>query len=158
LGIADPANPVNHPILKLNLTKAELNNILERSTVRPDSKVVVLGYGQGSTKPYYVLSDEIEGCHLSLSKDEWAPFDDARANFCADINIPFIEKGLEERKIFLFNVKSKEIVDPANVRRFSLPELQLIKMEKNSYVEVAMGDYTAFVPEERLGNFEQLGE
>ena len=90
-----------------------------------------------------------------MSDDAWAPFDNARANFCLDINIPFIEKGLEERKIFLFNVKSKEIVDPANVRRFSLPELQLIKMEKNSYVEVSIGDYTAFVPEERLGNFEQ---
>jgi hypothetical protein len=138
LGIESPKNPANHPLVQLNLTKAELNNILEKSTVRSNSKIVVLGYGEGAEKPYYLLSDEIDGCHLSLPDDVWKPFNNARANFLADINIPFIEKGIEDRKIFLFNIDTKVIEDPANIRRFSLPELQLLKMKKNDYVQVSI--------------------
>ncbi len=122
--------------------------------MRPDSKVVVLGYGDGA-KPYYELSDEIRGSHLSLSSETWSPFDKARANFWADINAPFIEKAITDRKIFLFNITKKVIEDPANVRRFSLPELRLIEMEKNNYVSIPIGDYTAFVPIELIDSYEQ---
>ena len=154
LDIKDTSNPVNHPVLELNLTQAEIRKIIEKSTIRPESKVIVLGYGTGD-KPYFKLSDEIGGCHLSLPNDAWAPFADAQGNFWIDINTPFIENGINERKIFLFNVKSQVIEDPANVRRFSLPEMRLIKMEKNEYVEVAVGEYTALVPRERLDDFAQ---
>jgi hypothetical protein len=154
LGIENPANPVNHPLMSLNLTQADLDNILTQSIVRPDSKIVVLGYGDGA-KPYYELSDDIEGSHLSLSSETWAPFDKARANFWADINAPFIEKSVQDRKIFLFNITTDIVEDPANVRRFSLPELRLIELEKNNYVSVPVGEYTAFVPMELMDTYEQ---
>ncbi len=148
LGIENPLNPANHPLVNLNLTKEELNNILEKSTVRPDSKVVVLGYGKGSTKPYYILSDEVEGCHLSLSDEAWSPFDEARANFLVDINIPFIEKGIEDRKIFLFNINKNTVIDPLNAARFSLPELRLIELPSNNYMRFELEQYELFVPQE----------
>jgi hypothetical protein len=141
--------------VKLNLTKAELDNIMAKSVKRPDSKVVVLGYGAGTAKPYYALSDEIEGCHLSLSSENWAPFENAKGNFWADVNTPFIEKGIEERKIFLFNTESTIIEDPANIRRFSLPEWRLLEMESNNYVQVPVGEYSAFVPTELLDTLDQ---
>jgi hypothetical protein len=155
LGIENPMNPVNHALVNLNLTNANLDNILKESVVRPDSKVVVLGYGKGVEKPYYTLSDEIKGCHLSLSAEVWAPFETAKANFWADINTPLIEKALEDRKIFLFNINYDVIVDPVNVERFSLPELRLIEMEKNNYINVPFGDYTACVPIELLDTYRQ---
>ena len=154
LDIIDPSNPVNHPLIQLNLTKAELKRIMEKSTVRPDSKVIVLGYGSGE-KPYFKLSDEIGGCHLSLPDEVWKPFGNAQANFWTDVNAPFIEKGIEERKIFLFNVRPDTIEDPANVRRFSLPELRLLEMEKNNYVQVPVGKYSAFVPVESMDKFQE---
>jgi hypothetical protein len=116
----------------------------------------VLGFGGGVEKPYYVLSDEIGGCHLSLSGEDWAPYDNARANFLRDINIPFIEKGIEERKVFLFNIDKKVIVDPKNIERFSLPELRLIELQKNNYVQVPVKDYTAYVPVELIDTYEQF--
>ena len=127
---------------------------MEKSTVRPDSKVIVLGYGSGE-KPYFKLSDEIGGCHLSLPDEVWKPFGNAQANFWTDVNAPFIEKGIEERKIFLFNVRPDTIEDPANVRRFSLPELRLLEMEKNNYVQVPVGKYSAFVPVESMDKFQE---
>lgn len=155
LGINSIDNPVNHPLMKLDLTKDELNNVLTKSTVRPNSKIVVLGYGNGCAKPYYALSEEIKGCHLSLSSEDWAPFDSAKANFWTDMNAPFIEKAIEDRKIFLFNIESDVILDPANVRRFSLPELRLIEIKKNNYVQLPIGEYNAFVPIELLDEYEQ---
>jgi hypothetical protein len=155
LDIRDSSNPVNHPLVELNLTKDDLKNIMEKSTIRPESEVIVLGYGSG-TKPYFKLSDEIGGCHLSLPDEAWAPFAKANANFWADVNAPFIEKGIEERKVFLFNVKPDTIEDPANVRRFSLPELRLIEMEKNNYVHIPVGDYSAFVPVESIDSLREI--
>ena len=155
LGIENPVNPVNHPLVNLKLTEADLDNILTQSIVRPDSKVVVLGYGGGSAKPYYTLSDEIKGCHISLSAETWAPFENARANFWADINAPFLEKAIEDRKIFLFNIEHKVITNPRNAERFSLPELRFIELEKNNYVNVPVGEYTAFIPIELLDTYEQ---
>jgi len=155
LGIEDPVSPVNHPLVSLNLTPADLDNILLQSIKRPDSNIVVLGYGKGVPKPYYTLSDEIEGCHLSLSSNTWSPFENAKANFWTRINTPFIENAIENRKMFLFNINYDEIVDPVNVDRFSLPELRLIEMETNNYVSVPVGDYTAYVPIELLDTYEQ---
>lgn len=155
LGIADPTNPVNHPLMHLNLTEDEMNNILTKSIKRSDSKVVVLGYGGGAAKPYYLLSDEIGGCHLSLSAEDWAPFENAKSGFWVYINAPFIEKAIEERKIFLFNVDYDVVIDPANARRFSLPELRLIELEKSNYIRVPIADYTAYVPIELSDTYEQ---
>lgn len=156
LGIDNLKNPVNHPLMQLNLTKDELNNILEKSIVNPDSKVVVLGYGSNVARPYYQLGEDIKGCYLSLSKEAWAPFDNARANFWTDINAPFLEKAIKERKVFLFNIESDVIKDPKNIERFSLPELNLIEMTKNNYVEVPVKEgYTAFVPSELLETYEE---
>jgi len=148
LGIENPENPVNHPLVKLNLTEAELNNILTQSIKNPDSKVVVLGYGRDIIKPYYSLGDEINGSYLSLSPDEWAPFENAKANFWMDVNAPFIETAIENRKIFLFNVNKNTIIDPLNAGRFSLPELKLIELPSNDYVRVEFGQYDLFVPQE----------
>jgi hypothetical protein len=156
LGIDNLGNPVNHPLLQLNLTEAEVQNILEKSIKNPNSKVVVLGYGGGVAKPYYKLGDEIEGCYLSLSDEAWAPFDQARANFWAQINAPFLEKAIENRKIFLFNVEYDVITNPRNVERFSLPELRLIEQAKNNYVQVPVGEYTAFVPAELIDTFDPI--
>ena len=153
LGIKNPANPVNHPLVSLKLTDADLKNILKQSVVRPNSKIVVLGYGGGCKKPYYMLSDEIGGCHLSLSNDAWAPFDNARANFWADVNAPFLDKAIEERKIFLFNVNKGTMIDPANVERFSLPEMKLIEIPGNNYVRVEFGQYELYVPQELEGSY-----
>jgi hypothetical protein len=155
LGIKNPANPVNHPLVNLNLTEAELDNILKQSIRNLDSKVVVLGYGRDCAKPYYALGDEIEGCYLSLSAEAWAPFEKARANFWADINTPLIEQAVESRKVFLFNIEYDVITNPRNVERFSLPELRLIELEKNNYVKVPVGDYTALVPIELSDTYEQ---
>ena len=155
LGIEDPINPVNHALASLNLTHADLDNILLQSIKRPESSVVVLGYGKGVAKPYFTLSDEINGCHLSLSSDVWSPFENAKANFWTGINAPFIEKAIENRKVFLFNINYDEIVDAVNVDRFSLPELRLIEMEINNYVSVPVGDYAAYVPIELLDTYEQ---
>jgi hypothetical protein len=90
-----------------------------------------------------------------LSEEAWKPFAEAKANFWTDVNSPFLEKAIEDRKIFLFNIETKVIEDPANIRRFSLPELRLIEMEKNNYVQVPVGQYSAFVPIELLDTFEQ---
>gem|GEM_PF-1894725 len=153
LGIENPLNPVNHSLVNLNLKKPELDNILTQSIQRPDSKVVVLGYGGGNAKPYYTLSDEIEGCHISLSAETWAPFENARANFWADINAPFLEKAIEDRKIFAFNVNKSTIVDPLNAGRFSLAELKLIELPSNNYVRVEFEQYDLFVPQELQGSY-----
>ena len=153
LGIENPVNPVNHPLVNLNLTEAELDNILTQSIQRPDSKIVVLGYGGGSAKPYYILSDEIKGCHLSLSADAWAPFEKARANFWTDINAPFLQKAIEDRKIFLFNVNKNTVIDPLNAGRFSLPELKLIELPSNNYVRVEFEQYDLFIPQELQGSY-----
>ena len=48
LGIENPLNPVNHSLVNLKVTKAELDNILTQSIQRPDSKVVVLVLGKVS--------------------------------------------------------------------------------------------------------------
>jgi hypothetical protein len=155
LGIEDPNNPVNHPYIKLNLTEAEINHVLAQSIKNPNSKVVVLGYGNGSTKPYFILGDEINGSFLSLGSEAWMPFENARANFFLDVNAPFIEMAIENRKIFLFNVEYNELINPANARRFSLPELRLIELQKNNYRQVPVGKYTAFIPAELLNTYEQ---
>jgi hypothetical protein len=155
LGIDNPANPVNHPLKSLDLTEGQLADILQKSIVRPDSKVVVLGFGNGVEDPYYILSERIKACHLSLSSEDWAPFETARANFWADINARFLEAAIEERKLFIFNIGRDVIEDSANVRRFSLPEWRLIELEKNNYVPVSIGDYTALVPAELLETYEQ---
>ena len=153
LGIENPLNPVNHSLLNLNLTETELDNILTQSIIRPDSKIVVLGYGGGSAKPYYTLSDEIKGCHLSLSAEAWASFENAKANFWTDINAPFLERAIEDRKIFAFNVNKSTIVDSLNAGRFSLPELKLIELPSNNYVRVEFGQYDLFVPQELQGSY-----
>jgi len=155
LDIENPANPINKPLADLNLTDAELDNIRMQSTKNPDSQIVVLGYGNGCDKPYYKLGDEIKGSYLSLSDEAWAPFSEAQANFWTDINGPFLENAIEDRKILLFNVQSDVIEDPANIRRFSLPELRLIEMEKNNYIHVPIGEYSAYIPIESQDTFEQ---
>ena len=142
------ANPVNHPLVNLNLTDPDLEEILKDSIVRPDSNIVVLGYGGGAAKPYYTLSDEIGGCHLSLSNEAWAPFQNARANFWTDINTPFLDSAIEQRKILLFNVNKNTIMDPLNAGRFSLPELGLIELPSNNYVRVEFEQYELYVPQE----------
>jgi len=153
LGIENPVNPVNHPLVNLNLTEAELDNILSQSIRNPDSKVVVFGYGGGSAKPYYVLGDEIKGSYLSLSSEAWAPFEKARANFWTDINTPFIEKAIEQRRILLFNVNKNAVIDPLNAGRFSLPELKLIELPSNNYVRVEFEQYDLFIPQELQGSY-----
>jgi hypothetical protein len=155
LGIESADNPVNHPLVKLNLTEAELDKIKTESLIRPDSNVVVLGYGNGVAKPYYVLGEEVKGSYLSLSAEAWAPFENARANFWKDINAPVIEEAIEDRKVFLFNVEYDVITNPRNSERFSLPELRLIELEKNNYVKVPVEEYTAFVPIELLDTYDQ---
>src|SRR5262249_11818130 len=105
LGIENPSNPVNKPLVDLDLTDAELDNIRITSTNNPDSKIVVLGYGKSPSgepgfKPYYTLADEVKGCGLSLPKQAFEPFTDAPANFWTDINAPFLESAIAERKIF----------------------------------------------------------
>jgi hypothetical protein len=90
-----------------------------------------------------------------LSPEDWAPFENAKGNFWSDVNTPFIEKGIEERKIFLFNIESMVIEDPANIRRFSLPEWRLLEMESNNYVQVPIGEYSAFVPVELVDTLDQ---
>jgi hypothetical protein len=154
LGIDNPQSPVNQPRVKLNLTEAELNKIRTESLKNPDSKVVVLGYGNGTEKPYYELGEEVTGSYLSLSTEAWAPFENARSNFWTDINAPVIEGAIEDRKVFLFNVEYDVITNPRNAERFSLPELRLIELEKNNYVKVAVGEYTAFVPREMMDTFD----
>lgn len=155
LGIESKENPVNHPRVKLNFTEAEIKNLLKESIVNPDSNVVVLGYGADSAKPYFILGEEITGSYLSLTPETWMPFENARATFWTDLNMPFVEMAIENRKIFIFNVEYDVITDPANVRRFSLPELRLIELEKNNYVRVKVGEYDAFIPSELLDTYEQ---
>lgn len=150
LGISDPKNPVNFDLAKMDLPQSELDRILKDCVVRPESDVVVLGYGKGCNIPYYELSNKIEACNISLSATDWAPFDQARANFWTDINAPFIEKAVDERKVFLFNINYDVITDIDNVERFSLPELRLIEMAGNNYSPVPMGEYVAFFPTEML--------
>ncbi|MFT3895054.1 MAG: hypothetical protein QM730_25800 [Anaerolineales bacterium] len=124
LGIENPESPANKPLINIRLTEVELNKILSDSIKNPNSKVVVLGYGNGN-KPYFVLGDEINGSYLSLDTVAWEPFENARANFLTDINIPFIEMAIENRKVFVFNIEYDVITNPRNAGRFSLPELKL---------------------------------
>jgi hypothetical protein len=156
LGIDNIDNPVNHQVMKLNFTKEEINNILEKSIKNKDSKVVVLGYGNGVSKPYFALGDEIDGSYLSLSAEDWAPFENALANFWTDINEPFINSAIEQRKIFIFNINVNEITDVANSRRFSLPELKLIEMEKNNYFHAAYGEYSVLAPQEIASSLDEF--
>jgi hypothetical protein len=78
--------------------------------------------------------------------------------------MPFVEKGIEERKIFLFNIDKTTIIDPQNAGRFSLPELRLIEMPTNNYVRVEFERYELFVPQELQDSYlehlpaELLGE
>jgi len=148
LGIENPANPVNQPLLNLNLSADDIKNILTQSTHNPDSNVVVLGYGKGADTPYYKLGEEIQGSYLSLPDEAWAPFEDAPANFWTDVNKPFLEQSIDERKILLFNINKTTITDPLNAGRFSLPELKLIELPSNNYVRVELEHYELFVPQE----------
>jgi hypothetical protein len=154
LGIDDLSNPVNHSLQKLDLTESKIAEILKDSAKNADSNIVVLGYGRGASIPYYKLGEELKACFLSLSEAAWAPFANARANFWTQINAPFIEKSIADRKIFLFNVDYDVITDPGNIERFSLPELRLIEQVKNDYVQVPVGEYTAFVPAEMMDTFD----
>jgi len=47
------------------------------------------------------------------------------------------------------------LIDPANVKRFSLAELRFVELEKNNYVHVPIGDYSGFVPVELLDTYQQ---
>jgi hypothetical protein len=148
LNITDPANPINHPLAIPNLSQTEIDKIMKDSIQNPNSNVVVLGYGGGSAEPYYKLGERIKACFLSLSEKSWAPFENARAAFWKLINEPFIEDTIKQRKIMLFNVPRKTIVDPLNAGRFSLPELKLIELPENNYLRVEFGDYDVYVPKE----------
>ena len=149
LGIADPSNPVNRPLV-FNLSDDTIQAVAETSVHNPESPLFAIGFSSRVELPY----DEFAIQHgtaffasPSLTYDRFVN-SDALGDFW-QVNARAIEEAMAERKIFVLNVPFEAATEAMSSS--TLSEVTLIL--KGDYVRRTVGGRDLLVPVELVDEY-----